>query len=347
MRVAFLYNRAAEDPTQSADDDDPERSPVVAALRGLGHEVTPIACTLDLAAVQQRVLRAKPNVVFNRVESLGGSDSMMAAIPLLLEAMEVPFTGNSSAALVGTASKTAVKERLVRAGLPTPPWVDAGVESAPARVSPQFEIGDRKFIIKAVYEHASFEIGDASVVEAASAEELLQMVRECEARTSRAHFAELFIPGREFNLSILAGEVLPPAEIDFSAFPADKLRIVDQRAKWDEESFEYNFTPRRFDFSPRDRPLLDRLVELAGECVKLFDLCGYSRVDFRCDEAGEPWILEINTNPCILPDAGFAAALENAGIDYAGGLARILDDALARRKTPAPAGDDCVAGCYG
>src|SRR5881394_252618 len=100
MRVAFLYNRSSEDPAHAAEDEFPARSPVVDALKRLGHRVTHIACTLDLAAVRRRLMRTKPDVVFNRVESLGGSDSMMAVITLLLDAMELPYTGNSSAALV-------------------------------------------------------------------------------------------------------------------------------------------------------------------------------------------------------------------------------------------------------
>ena len=101
----------------------PARSPVVDALKRLGHRVTSMACTLDLAAIRRKLMRAKPDVVFNRVESLGGSDSMMAAITLLLDAMKIPYTGNSTAALVATASKVYVKERLHRAGLPTAGWI--------------------------------------------------------------------------------------------------------------------------------------------------------------------------------------------------------------------------------
>src|SRR5207253_7637298 len=109
MRVAFLYNRSSEDPAHAAEDEVPVRSPVVDALKRLGHKVSPITCTLDLAAVRRRLMRAKPDVVFNRVESLGGSDAMMGAIALLLEAMQIPYTGNSSAALTATASKVFVK----------------------------------------------------------------------------------------------------------------------------------------------------------------------------------------------------------------------------------------------
>ncbi len=330
MHVAFLYNRSSEDPAHVAEDAVPARSPIVDALKQLGHRVTPIACTLDLAALRRRLMRAKPDVVFNRVESLGGSDSTMAAVTLLLETMQIPYTGNSTAALVATASKVYVKDRLNRAGLPTPRWVNGGRNWA--------ENGSAKFILKSVYEHASFELDDASIVSVTSQEQVSALLLDREVATGRAHFAEEFIEGREFNLSLIGPgpRVLPPAEIDFSTFPHNKIRIVGHTAKCDQTSFEYHNTERLFDFPASDQRLLQRISELAVECWRLFELCGYARVDFRIDSTNQPWILEINTNPCIMPEAGFAAALEYAGINYYEGIQAVLDAAMDRfRMAPA------------
>jgi D-alanine-D-alanine ligase len=75
--------------------------------------------------------------------------------------------------------------------------------------------------------------------------------------------------------------------------------------------------------------LLCQLAYLARECWHGFGLRGYARVDFRVDQEGNPWILEINANPCLSPDAGFAAALERAGISFPQAVERLLDDALS------------------
>ena len=40
------------------------------------------------------------------------------------------------------------------------------------------------------------------------------------------------------------------------------------------------------------------------------------RVDIRMDEAGKPWVLEINANPCLTPDSGFVAAATASGRSY-------------------------------
>jgi len=157
-------------------------------------------------------------------------------------------------------------------------------------------------------------------------------------------FAERYIDGREFNLSLIAGEtgpiVFPPAEIDFSAFPPEKLRIVGYNAKWQADSFEYSATPRRFAFPEEDQPLLRQLEAVARECWRVFGLRGYVRVDFRVDSGGQPWILEINTNPCLSPDAGFAAAGAQAGWSFDRIVEAILADAL--RASSHNSGNTCL-----
>jgi D-alanine-D-alanine ligase len=347
MRVAFLYNEATEDPALTAEEEQPARSPIVEALRRLGHDVSCLACTLDLTAVRRRLGRFRPDVAFNRVESLGGSDAMMGAIPLLLEAMQIPYTGCTSDALAATASKLAVKQRLLRAGLPTPPWItsDGSHHAADVRteLTKPVMVGSSKYILKSVYEHASFKLDDGSIIDSPRVGGVKRAIRQSEDETGRPFFAEQFVEGREFNLSVLGGtpDVLPPAEIDFSGLPPGKPHIVNHNAKCDASTFEFHHTPRRFEFSPADRPLICGLSQLAIESARLFNVNGYARIDFRCDESGQPWILEINTNPCLSPNAGYIAAMERAGYDYDEAIHRLLDGALSRtvpsRTSPARA----------
>ncbi len=209
------------------------------------------------------------------------------------------------------------------------------------------EYGQGPWIFKTVWEHASFGIEDDSLVAevgelppgAEAGEDWQARLARRERELGRPYFAERYVEGREFNLSLLADaggpQVLPPAEIDFSRFPSGKPRIVGYRAKWQADSPEYHATPRRFDFASADRPLVDGLAELARSSWQCFGLRGYARVDFRVDLQGAPWILEINVNPCLSPDAGFAAALDRAGIPFSQAIARILHDTL-RIASPQP-----------
>jgi D-alanine-D-alanine ligase len=145
---------------------------------------------------------------------------------------------------------------------------------------------------------------------------------------------ESYVEGREFNLALLEGpgrrpQVLPPAEIQFKSFPDGTPRIVGYAAKWEDDSEEFARTPRRFDFPEGDRELLDSLRQLALRCWSLFGLRGYARVDFRVDAQGLPWVLEVNTNPCLSPNAGFLAAAERAGLSPTEVIRRIVEGALS------------------
>ena len=336
MQIAILHNRVASDASASDRDVLVQVAAVTAALDGLGHRSVAIECDLDLLSLQRRLRDLQPDVVFNLVESLDGSDSLMSLVPALLDRMNVPYTGSPTEAVWLTNHKVLAKERLSQAGLPTPVWRsgtrEIGSFLATDRAAGAIQAGTR-FVIKAISEHASIGLDEHSLVTVMDEADLQRHLVGFRKALQRPCFAEQFIDGREFNISLLvhAGgcQVLPPAEIDFSAFPADKPRLVGYRAKWEEDSFEYLNTPRRFDFPPHDAALLKQIGQIAVACWHLFALRGYSRVDFRVDQDGRPWILEVNANPCLSPDAGFAAALDRAGIRYEEAIARIVSDALA------------------
>ena len=328
VRVTVLHNGVSDAPTADERDVLVQVEVVAAALVALGHEVQRLPCSLDLATAKRQLVEQRPEVVFNLVEALDGSDRLVALAPSLLDALGLPYTGSPAEALFLTGSKLLAKERLESAGLPTPAW------AVPCRRPTSHSELPPPYIIKSVWEHASFGLGDEAVVRAGDEHTVQEQLRQRGARWGRPCFAEQYIEGREFNLSLLAGpegpEVLPPAEIDFSAFPAGKPHLVGYRAKWDADSFEFHHTPRRFDFPSRDDPLLGRLRTLARDCWELFGLGGYARVDFRVDEREQPWVLEINANCCLSPDAGFAAALDRGAVAFHEAVRRILDDALGR-----------------
>jgi D-alanine-D-alanine ligase len=343
MRIVVLHNDVATDTAPSDLDVLHQRDAVLAALRALGHHAEAWSCTLDLSETKTRLDAQRPDVVFNLVESLSGTDRLMAAAPLLFDALHVPYTGVPTRALLITNGKLTTKQCLREAGLPTAPWFTrrmARWEGLPWPDASGFAAdagGDTTrlapLMIKAIWEHASFHMDDGAIVSPSSNAALAEVLHVREQATGQPHFAEPFLEGREFNLSVLASDagpqVLPPAEIDFGDFPPDKPRIVGYQAKWDAESFEFHHTPRRFEFPPADRGLLAELSRLAADCWNRFGLRGYARVDFRVDRTGRPWILEVNSNPCLSLDAGFAAAVERAGMTYDQAIDRIIQDALA------------------
>jgi D-alanine-D-alanine ligase len=333
MHVAIVHNALSE--TSSADEQDVlvQAEAVREALCELGHTPALLTCDLNLAAIHATLRAQRPELVFNLVESLAGTGRLLHFFPGVADALGLPYTGASAEALFLTSNKILAKERLEAAGLTTPVWFGpCGSAQAGGSVRLPGRAPAGRWIVKSVWEHASIGLDAGAILLDPTAPSLIEHMAQRAPLLGNACFAEAFIEGREFNLSLLDGpggpDVLPVAEILFEGYGAGQERIVDYRAKWDETSYEYHHTPRRFEFAPADRDTLARLSELALECWHLFGLRGYARVDFRVDGTGVPWILEINANPCISPDAGFAAALEQAGISYAQAIKRIVSAAL-------------------
>jgi len=335
VRVVVLYHESGEEATVEDRDVLVQRDAVSDALKRLGHQTSCLSCTLDLATAKQQLIALAPDLVFNLVESLGGTDRLMVLATMLLDALHIPYTGTQTDAILATSNKLTAKLLLHEAGLPTPVWLPTNVAFRSAKGA--FVCGannDERWILKPVLEHASFAMDDDAVVAANDTLDLEGKLRDRERQIGRPLFAEQFIEGREFNLSMLNGQVLPPAEIDFSSFPPNKPRIVGHQAKWDQDSFESQQTPRHFEFPTTDATLLERVSALALKCWQLFDLSGYARVDFRVDCEGQPWILEINANPCLSPDAGFVAAVSQAGITYDEAIQRIIESSVRRASEP-------------
>lgn len=321
--VPVLHGAAADRPDEA--DTVMAAETIRDALDRLGYRSEIVHLGLDLGTLAALAER-RPAVVFNLVEALAGDGTLAHLAPTALEHFGLAYTGGTAESLRDTLSKTAVKDRLHGAGLPTPAWSRDGSGLD----------GVERVIVKSVGEHASIGLDADSVVATGRA---ANEIRVRQSRFGGRFFAEAYIEGREFNLALLDGadgpELLPIAEIEFVAYPDGRPRIVDYEAKWEDGSFAFGNTPRRFGFPAGDALLLDRLGDLALAAWRLFDLAGYARVDFRVDAMNRPWILEINVNPCLSPDAGFAAAAAEAGMDYDAMIERIVSIALAGRRKEA------------
>ncbi len=337
MRVVIAHNAVDEGDAPDERDVLAQAETVQAALHALGHDPRILPCSLDLSELKYRLAELRPDLVFNIVESLDGTGRLIHVIPSLLDALAVAYTGACAEAMFFTSNKILAKQCLAAAGLPTPAWVGpfpAGGPGLPPTPAARADSAEGPWIVKSVWEHASIGLEEERVTLCDSTDTAAAQLQQRAARLGGTCFAERFIDGREFNLALLASSagprVLGPAEILFEGYAENRLRIVGYRAKWDTASFEFNHTPRRFDFPPEDAALIAELCALALQCWRLFGLNGYARVDFRVDAGGHPWILEINANPCLSADAGFAAALDASGLSFTGAVARILADAHRR-----------------
>jgi D-alanine-D-alanine ligase len=319
LSVLVLHEDLGSDARPDEADTLAQVEQISATLKVLGYSVTVLSTDLNLAALGRAIAEIKPAFVFNLVESLGGDGRMVHFVPALLQSCQVPFTGSVSDALYLSSQKLLAKR-----------WMRANGIATPEDLNRNDKQGDETptWIVKSVWEHASFGLDDGCVVKGAAAAQ--QRITACKALHGGEWFAERFIDGREFNLSVVEvqgrAQLLPIAEMTFVDYPRGKPKIVGYAAKWDETAPEYNATQRVFADLPAAE--LELLRDTALRCWEVFELKGYARVDIRLDHAGIPWVLEINANPCLTPDAGFVAAAIESGLSYTQLIKLIISAAL-------------------
>lgn len=293
---------------------------VADALHAAGYRVAqvPIRTTVEQALAPYPPTRW---VIFNLGEGLEGRLFEEARIAWALEAMGYRFTGASGDAIVNSVHKARTKVVLATHGIATPPWwifYNPGEVSARLAAVLPFPL-----IVKPVAEDGSIGIDGDAVVH--TPHELRSRVAYITRYYRQAALVETFIVGREFNVGLWGDppEVLPLAEVDFSAIPNPFARLVTYAAKWEADTFEYNNTPV---ICPAqvDPELSARIVSIARRAWTAIGCRGYARVDMRISDERVPYVLEVNCNPDLSPDAGFFREVRVAGYTYQDMVVRIL-----------------------
>jgi D-alanine-D-alanine ligase len=257
-----------------------------------------------------KLRRARVDLVFNLCEAVDGVAALEPAVIAVLELLGLPYTGSSSWTTSLCLRKHVVNAALERAGLPVPKF--AVVRRGGAIPSVGYPA-----ICKPAAEDASIGVEQRSVVRTSRA--LAERVGSMLERWEEV-LVQRYVEGREVNVGVLGDAVLPIAEIDFGRMPKGMWRIVTYRSKWEDGSDEdLGSAPH----CPARLPatVAAQLRKIAVASWRIAGGSGYGRVDMRIDERGRPWILEVNANPDISPDAGLARMARVAGIDY-GALVR-------------------------
>lgn len=292
---------------------------IAAALRARGHTVSVVGAwdRVPLERLQH------VDAVVNLLEGLAGNSSREAEATQALMDAGIPFTGNAAAALRLCQRKETCREVLRAAGVPVP----AGrcLKTVPAHWPEDLAA---PLIVKPAHEDASEGIDGRAVVR--DLEGLQQAVRRVVGDMGQPAIVEQFIDGREITASLLGTppRVLPLGEIDFSTMPPGRPHIVSYAAKWCPESDEYQCTPSVG--CALDEATAERVARIARAAAAALGLTDVARLDLRLDAQGGLYVIDVNPNCDLAPDAGFARAGLRAGLDYGemleAVLARALDD---------------------
>lgn len=325
MKIGFTYNlRDKEKPRENSPADfygEFESRETIAAisegLTQLGYEVIQIG---DLPALLRFLAEEKRvEMIFNMSEGRFGR-ARESQIPGVLEAFRIPYTFSDPHTLAICLDKGLTKDILQKANIPTvayqvlhpgQPISLNGVASTPM-----------PYFLKPLYEGTSKGIDVGAIVH--SPAEMKQRTEWLWETYQQPVLLEKYLRGREFTVGILGtgarARAIGTLEISLTK-ERDVYGFTEKEAC--EELVVYEaFT---------EQPLLDTLSNLALQTWRLLECRDGGRVDFKLDENGKPFVLEVNTLPGMHPThSDLPMIATHAGMSFAELLDEILQSAMRR-----------------
>lgn len=319
-KVVVLHNKISENPTTDELDVLDQVKDVNEALIQLGYETAIVPFSFDLNDAISQIKANNPKFVFNLVEGIDNDGQLITIAPSILDYLKIPYTGCTKESMFMTSNKVLTKKIMQSNGIPTAEWVTSDNEKDNVFLDGQ------RYIVKATWEDASIGLDEDAVVSPTSKEDLLNLIKAKNEKYKIEFFAERYIHGRDFTVSMVARKQMPVCEVTFFGYyDDDKVRVFDYNAKWVKDTPEYDNTDIEFEFEGLDS-VIGQMQKIAYDCWDIFNLKGYARVDFRVDEDGKPFVLEINPNPCISRGIMFDKMMQEGGLDYVDGIKAIIED---------------------
>jgi D-alanine-D-alanine ligase len=331
VSVFSVYNGKPAEDTESEKDLSEksflkELSKVNQSLSKYFSEVRSLAVDRNIRQMISRINSFSPDVIYNFVESVEGISSFEWCIAGLFELLGYEYTGSVPMTLGNCLNKSRTKNILKARGINTPDYFVLKPDSKFTKkdISLNYPV-----IMKLVSEDASIGISEFSVVN--NYRQLKKQFRFLLETYKQDILIEEYIEGRELNAAVLGGKVLPISEICFDTLPSGLPKIVTYDGKWMEGSTYYENTkpvcPANLDDKTKSE--IEKTALAAYEAINCRD---YARVDIRLSKEGVHYVIEVNPNPDISSDSGFARAAAAKGMSHEELLSTIANFALNRKK---------------
>lgn len=234
-----------------------------------------------------------PDIVFNRAEGIRG-ESRESQIPAFCEMLGIPYVGSGIMANAIGLDKPTTKMILEYHGLKTAPFQI--LETVDERLNDELTF---PLILKPSHEGSSIGINWDNVVynENALRVKLVEMLETYR----QPILIEKFIDGREFSVGIVGNfsqfdepKVLPILEVDFTGFPNELGRVLGQEAKSVFDDSSNYICPANIDKTLQKK--IEKHAKLSFKALRCND---WARLDYRLDNEGKLYFLEVNTLPGI------------------------------------------------
>lgn len=291
---------------------------VVDALESSGHKVVRIGNAEELL---EKIDKLDVDIVFNLSEGLLGRNRE-SQVPILLEMKGIPFVGSDGLTLGLTLDKIMAKKIFISEKIPTPCFMQSN------SVEDLVHLNGLKFplIVKPRFEGSSKGLDKKAKVD--DLKSLEKRVDYITKTYDQPALVEEFIKGWEFTVALIGNDEsapLPPVQVK-----------IDGRLKLGEMFYTFaRISSNKLEYvcpAKISKELDDKLRKLAYKTYKSVDCLDFGRVDFRVDEDGNPYVLEVNPLPSLAVEDVFAYIAEAQGTTYAYLINRIVEEALKRNK---------------
>lgn len=302
------------------------REEVGCALTSRGYSVVDLDVTphgLDNpSSLFLRVANFQDVCIFNLFEGFGSQPCQEADFCELLEKKGIPFTGNPSHVLRLCLDKWALKLRLRQEGISVP-W-GICITSSYSSIS----MGEKKWpfplFIKPSREDGSVGIDETSLVQ--NYEELQEQFQKKLPQFPDGLLVEEFLGGSEYSIAFLGNdpyEVVGVSTLDYDRYPA-LTPFLTYKAKWDKESPDWRLCPEDLELPAAQKELI---IGTGAKAAAIAGCKGYFRVDLR-EKDGHFYVIDVNPNPALTRDSGFARQYTKGGRSYEDLICHIVNLAL-------------------
>ena len=311
MKVGILVKGAFSQATEEVKRESQQSKTAEAVdrtLQELGYETT----ILSLAPPDFALLRdLDHDVIFNLYAVSGDEQALVSS---LLEILGVPYTGCSPLGHFLALNKQQAKSV----------WLEKGVRTPPAPKGENPSLSEFPLFVKPARGGSGEGVYPSSIVHDQA--ELDTHLSWLDQNFSPL-VVEQYIPGRELTVGLLGDpvRVLPPLEISFDRLPEGypPINTFDAKHKY------YDLVDvGKAELSPDVEAEVRRVATDAFEALELRDS---ARADFRLDDEGLPWIVEINSLPGLQPKYSYLPqAAELEGMSFRDLVSEMLQLALNR-----------------
>lgn len=313
LKIGILYNNydKSVDPVEKQIYD--SALDVENTLKSNGYNVNKFEVTNFCQTIND-IKRQELDIILNlakKVDTLSTNEQRIAS---LLDATGIPYTGSDNYAHTISTDKITFKKLLAYHNIPTPNWDYAFTEDDDIDEELEYPL-----IVKSANGDNSIGISNDSVVmdEVGLRREIAKIINQYKCPA----LIEEYIEGDEYSVVILGNNdndyrILPLSRVVYDKLPKDMWHILSFDTKWNEKAKALKSIQFQNPPSKMNKKLEKLISEIALDTYTIIRCRDFGQVEIKVDKNGNPYILELNTNPVLSLDSTMMKSVQTMKMNH-------------------------------